>query len=160
MTDQHEYFATYWQGRVDELWRQAAGGGDLEFLSLVDWSWHRAVPGEHPRIMPQPGELVPIPPEEAARLANDRQHWVSYWAWYLDVPTGGDRPGTVVRRRRSPELLLDELFVVENRWEPTKVLIDVELGDPSDPPHLVEIDEETAEQILQDVRGVEGATRL
>lgn len=162
MTEDYQYFLRPAEdGTIDPpraLWRRA--GDRWEYLSTRDWSWHEPVPGQGPSIPPIEW-LTPITPQRAAELAADRQRWVRYWAWYLDPPTSVDeRPRSVVRRRRSPEGRLDEGFTIDNRWERTEAIIEAELPQVSDPPHLVEIDQLAAEQILREVRGVEGATEL
>lgn len=140
------------------LWRRA--GDQWEFYSLLDWSWH-ALPEEGPPFAPPKESLRTATPAEAHQLSTDRQRWVRYWAWYRARPRNPpERPLTVVRRRSSPELRLDECFTKHNRWEPTQAIVEAHLSQVSDPPRLVETDQETAERILREVRGINGATEL
>lgn len=162
MTDEYEYFLQpdpHGSSRPPRaLWRRL--GARWEYYSLLDWSWHE-VPSQGPPWVPEPERLTAITAAQAAELEADHQRWVRYWARYLDPPTSPeDRPLTVVRRRSSPERELDESFTVGNRWDSTQTIIDSELPQVSDQPHLVEVDHPTAEQILREVRGVEGATQL
>lgn len=158
-TSEFEYFLETMDGEPEALWRRV--GSDWQFLSVLDWSWHAAIPGQRPRIMPSADSLTPISEDEAEQLQSDKQRWVSYWAEYLSTPTGSrGRLLTVIRRRSSPELLLDEHFTVGNRWERTSTLIEAEFGSPSNPPQLERIDQPMAERMLREVRGVEGATEL
>jgi hypothetical protein len=163
MSDRYEYFLVTYPGGTsqlsDTLWRRV--GDTWEYLSFIDWQWHPVVPGTGPSA-PPPEWTRPIDAEEALALAADRQHWVRYWAWHLDpASSSDDKPRTVVRRRNSPERILDEVYTFENRWKYTPGLVEAENpGRHSSPPHLVPIDRPAAERILQEVRGVEGATEL
>ncbi|MEU1675087.1 hypothetical protein ABZ752_24145 [Streptomyces roseifaciens] len=152
--------------RPSSLWRCAAGsgsggGGDWEYLSLLDWQWHKAAE-----------TVVQDPPPEAARhrvtadrageLQADRQGWVRYWARYADEPAwrAGEPPVSVVRRRRSPERIYDEAYKTWNEWGPTQAVHDFFEARPSNPPHLVEIDAAKAERLLTELHGAKGATEL
>ncbi|MCQ8773754.1 hypothetical protein [Streptomyces telluris] len=154
--------------RPSSLWRCAAGsgsgsggGGDWEYLSLLDWQWHKAAE-----------TVVQDPPPEAARhrvtadrageLQADRQGWVRYWARYADEPAwrAGEPPVSVVRRRRSPERIYDEAYKTWNEWGPTQTVHDFFDARPSNPPHLVEIDAAKAERLLTELHGAKGATEL
>ncbi|GGR34554.1 hypothetical protein [Streptomyces netropsis] len=151
--------APYTPGRPGALWRRL--GEDWEYLSLLDWQWHRVEENGtvHP---PKPEDLHPVTGERAVELEADRQKWVRYWALYVDEAAhrAGEEPTTVVRRRRSPERTYDEAFTVGNVWAPTTAVFDFFDPRPSNPPHLVEIDRDEAERLLYSVCGVLGATEL
>jgi hypothetical protein len=139
------------------LWRRRAD--QWEYYSLLDWSWHDPPSGKEWWI-PRPDQLRPLTPGEAAGWANDRQRWVQYWAWYLGPPLGPEeRPRTIVRRRNSPERVLDEVFSINEEWAHTTAIVDFEsVGRVSSPPHLVKTDHLTAERVLREISGIEGAT--
>ncbi|MDT0451407.1 hypothetical protein [Streptomyces hesseae] len=127
--------------RPDGLWRSADETDETdetwEYLSLLDWEWHAV------EKLPVKREILhPLPAERALELAADRQSWVTYWAHHTDEPDwrAGMPPTTVVRRRRSPERVLDEAYGPDGAWEPTDAVHDFLSARPSDPPHLVEID--------------------
>lgn len=161
--NEYAYFTEMHHGynppRVDGLWRRSAG--DVwEYLSLVDWQWHPV--GEMERVKGRPLEsaLEPVSAQRAAELAADRQGWVQYWALYLDEQDfrEGVDPVTVVRRRSSPDRVLDEAFVAENKWAPDPIIYDFTHSRTDN--HLEEIDVAEAERLLQKLRGVKGATEL
>lgn len=162
MTDQYEYFvepaASGPTAMSEALWRRH--DGTWEFLSSLDWSWHGVRPATEV-FAPEEERLRSVTAEEARNLEADRHHWVRYWALYLEPPANPEAPPlTVARRRSSPERVLDESFTVNDRWEPTGSIREAESRQASSPPHLVEVDRPTAERILCEVAGVEGATRL
>ena len=153
MTD-YEYFAKVGPGRTEErprsLWRRAEG--QLEFLSLLDWSWH-PVGGEV--LAPRPDVLVPISPEQAERLLGDRQRFVEYWV----EPATERRRALVYRRRRSPELVADEIFGRDDAWVRTHAVREFLSGQTLEI-DLVEADQATVERIIEETRGISGATEL
>ncbi|WKK20910.1 hypothetical protein QZH56_18600 [Streptomyces olivoreticuli] len=164
MSDQgnYEYFVKatppYTQERPSSLWRRS--GDDWEFLSLLDWGWHK-VKGtiEH---VPTPEALHRVTAERAVELETDRQGWVRYWAYYGDEEEwrDGEEPTTVVRRRRSPERIYDETFMRDNRWQPDSAVFEFFDARASRPPYLVDISADEADRLLQEIRGVTGATEL
>ncbi|MEV4440681.1 hypothetical protein AB0K09_16970 [Streptomyces sp. NPDC049577] len=163
MSDQtYTYFVEVPEGytpeRPDGLWRRA--GDEWQYLSLLDWQWHRVENAAE--FLPAQDVLQPVTAERAAELQADRQLWVRYWARYTDEAAwrDGERPTTVVRRRRSPERIYDEAFKIRNVWGPTPAVFEFFDPRPSNPPHLVEISADEAEQLLQELRGVTGATEL
>ncbi|MFD0383202.1 hypothetical protein ACFQ2B_15045 [Streptomyces stramineus] len=113
MSEQDEYFVKaappYTEERPSSLWRRS--GDDWAYLSLLDWEWHD-VKDTTVKTPPAPDALYPVSAERAAALEGDRQAWVRYWAHYVDEEDwkDGEPPTTVVRRRRSPERLVDESF--------------------------------------------------
>ncbi|MEU3351993.1 hypothetical protein [Streptomyces sp. NPDC037389] len=144
--------------RPSSLWRRS--GDEWEFLSLLDWEWHKVKDTiEH---VPGPGALHPVTAERAAELEADRQGWVTYWAFYSSERRwrAGKGPTTVVRRRRSPERIYDETFMQGDVWEPDSAIFEFFDARQSNPPHLEEITVEEAERLLQELRGVMGATQL
>ncbi|MBB5121365.1 hypothetical protein AF335_13495 [Streptomyces eurocidicus] len=163
MSDPYEYFVKaappYTEERPSGLWRRLAGR--WEYLSLLDWEWH-AVSAEGVTAPPAAEVLYPVPAERAAALEADRQGWVRYWAYYFDEAEwrDGEEPTTVVRRRRSPERIYDETFMRTNEWQPDSVVYEFFHPRGSNPPHLVEIGVDEAERLLQEIRGVTGATEL
>ncbi|MBF6049033.1 hypothetical protein GO001_28195 [Streptomyces sp. NRRL B-1677] len=163
MSEQYEYFAEVPQGytvdRPDGLWRRS--GDEWEFLSLLDWQWHN-VTATNVQTPPTSEVLRAVSGEHAAALAADRQGWVQYWAHYSSKRAWGDGrpPTTVVRRRRSPENIRDESFNTESEWGPTMAAFNAFDGRTSNPPHLVELTTDEAEQLLQEIYGVTGATEL
>jgi hypothetical protein len=157
MTD-YQYYMDSRGGRTIErpgpLWRSS--DDSWEYLSLLDWEWHPLAPNK----VPPPTEVLePIPERQADELSRDRQRFVSYWAYYSIAPEKRDRPLTVLRRRRSPELVLDEAFGRDGQWVKTSSIVEFE-HPYFDSPELEEIDAETAERILREVRGISGATEL
>ncbi|MEV6668686.1 hypothetical protein [Streptomyces sp. NPDC051162] len=163
MSDQYEYFAEVSKGytleRPDGLWRRS--GAEWEYLSLLDWQWHN-VKDTNVNYPPVAEKLHAVTAERAAALEADRQGWVRYWARYTDEEDWrtGEPPTTVVRRRPSPERVYDEAFKMDDSWGPTATVLDFFDARKSDPPHLVEISRDDAEQLLQELRGVTGATDL
>ncbi|MFH8787235.1 hypothetical protein ACH4A1_12165 [Streptomyces roseoverticillatus] len=163
MSEQYEYFAEVPQGytvdRPDGLWRRR--GDAWEYLSLLDWQWHD-VTATNVQTPPAPEVLHAVSEEHAAALAADRQGWVQYWAHYSSRRAWDDgrAPTTVVRRRRSPENIRDESFNSESEWGPTMAAFNAFDGRSSTSPHLVELTTGEAEQLLQEIFGVTGATEL
>jgi hypothetical protein len=161
MTDEYEYFVKVTPGQTVErpssMWRRS--GADWQYLSLLDWNWHSLVPGKSP-YPPVAGYLVPISAQQAEELGRDRQRFVSYWAYYSVARDRRPEPLTVLRRRRSPELVLDEAFTRDLEWAKTPSIVEFEHPAASNPPDLEEIDADTAEEILQEAWGVSGATQL
>ncbi|GAA0356756.1 hypothetical protein GCM10010151_52990 [Actinoallomurus spadix] len=161
MTDDYEFFVEIDQrdesGRPQSLWRRS--DMEWEYLSLIDWRWHKTsdrVP--HP---PELTYLSPIPENVADELSKNRQYWVAYWAAYESpTPDDKDAPYTVLRRRTSPELVLDEAFGRSNTWIRTSTIVEYESQRTSNPPNLVRIDASTADKILRDTRGATNATQL
>jgi hypothetical protein len=161
MTGQYEYYVKVTPGQTVErpssMWRRS--GDDWQYLSLLDWSWHSVVPGKSP-YPPVASYLVPISKQQAEELGGDRQRFVSYWAHYSVARESRPKPLTVLRRRRSPELVLDEAFTRDLEWSKTSSIVEFEHPAASNPPDLEEIDADTAEQILREAWGVSEATRL
>ncbi|MGW1072737.1 hypothetical protein [Streptomyces sp. NPDC002537] len=164
MTDQgtYEYFVKatppYTEERPSSLWRRS--GDEWEFLSLLDWEWHQVE--NTIKYRPMPEALFAVTAERAAELEADRQGWVQYWAYYSSERRwkSGKGPTTVVRRRRSPERIYDETFMRNNAWEPDSAVFEFFDARQTNPPHLEEITVEGAERLLQEIRGVMGATEL
>ncbi|MFF1822175.1 hypothetical protein ACFVWG_33020 [Kribbella sp. NPDC058245] len=160
-TDAYEYLVRVFEPAgesVDHpsgLWRHR--GDDFEYLSMVDWSWHPR--GEVP--LPHPDLRVAISAEQAHTLLEDRQRFVRYWAEHLS-PENGDlvEDRLVYRQLRSPERLVEEGFGRDNAWVSTRTIRDFQVGGPHDVPDLHPIDATTAEQLIQETRGVSGATNL
>ncbi|MCS0604170.1 hypothetical protein NX794_23575 [Streptomyces sp. LP11] len=166
MTEQaneYEYFTEMHSGyqppRLDGLWRRR-GSGAWEYLSLLDWGWHPADENETVKGPPMATSLEPITADRAAELEADRQSWVEYWAMYLDEAEfrDGVAPVTVVRRRSSPERVMDEAFVAGNAWAPDPVVY--EFTHFRTDHHLEEITADQAEHLIRELRGVSGATEL
>ncbi|MFC5147500.1 hypothetical protein [Streptomyces aureoversilis] len=164
MSEQYEYFAEvpagYTVERPDGLWRRA--GEQWEYLSLLDWQWHD-LKDSTVRTHPPVDELHPVTVERAAALEADRQGWVHYWALYADEQDWqeGEPPTTVVRRRSSPEQELDESYRgSKGIWGPTSAVADSRDLRTSNPPHLEAVSAERAEELLQEIHGVTGATEL
>ncbi|WP_424892940.1 hypothetical protein [Streptomyces sp. XH2] len=148
--------------RPSSLWRCAAGRDEeWEFLSLLDWQWHRAEDTDV-QLPPPRAALHEVTADRAEDLQADRQGWVRYWARYVDEQDwrAGEPPVSVVRRRRSPERVYDEAFKTWNEWGPTQAVHDFFDARPSNPPHLVEIDPAEAERLLDELHGAKGATEL
>jgi hypothetical protein len=160
MSSPYEYFAEVRNNEsIDHprgLWRKS--GDQWEYLSLLDWSWHPTTERIPP---PRSEHLTPISPEHAAKLARDRQRWVTYWTLHAPLPKDrADRPLTVVRRRESPERIFDETFGRDNKWIPTQSIREFKDPRASTPPRLKEVDVDTAERIICENRGISGATEL
>lgn len=159
----YEYFTEMHRGynppRVDGLWRRRDGDA-WEYLSLLDWQWHPTGENELVKSPAMATKLEPISAERAAELEADRQGWVQYWALYLDEAEyrEGVTPVTVVRRRSSPERVMDEAFVVGNKWAPDPVVY--EFTHSRTDRHLEEITTAEAERLIRELRGVTGATEL
>jgi hypothetical protein len=157
-SDDYRHYVRFSAGRSaqlpEELWRER--GGEWEYLSLVDWQWHRHL-GK--ALLPHPNTLVEVSAQQAAELQRDRQRFVRYFARY-DKPAPGpdDEPLLVYRYRRLPTT--GEVFGDENSWERTRTVSHFLNPGPNEPPFLVEIDQATAEAIIQRSRGVSGATEL
>lgn len=159
--DDYQYLAQISKARketVDRpsgLWRRR--GDELEYLSLVDWSWH-------PRgdvYVPHPDLLVPISTEQAQTLIADRQRFARYWVLYLSPAKGDLNEETrVYRQLPDPDRVVDEVFGRTNEWIPTHVIRDFQAAGPHDIPDLEPIDRETAERLIQETRGISGATEL
>jgi hypothetical protein len=162
VADEYEYFVRtyrplYTIERPGELWRRS--GDAWGYWSSFNQRWQRT--GEDHVTRPPPeGSLFRVTPERAAELVADPQSWVRYWALYREDPDKGGEPRTVVRRRISPEQLLDEIFGRDDQWFRTTALIDFESAWMESIDFLVEIDQETAESIIQRISGVSGATEL
>ncbi|ARP72325.1 hypothetical protein LK07_24035 [Streptomyces pluripotens] len=166
MTEQvneYEYFLKVHRGytpaRKVGLWRRR-GEEAWEYLSLLDWKWHSIGEGGRVKNPPTAAALEPVSTQCAAELEADRQGWVEYWALYLDEADyrEGVAPVTVVRRRSSPERVMDEAFVVGNKWAPDPVIY--EFTHSRTDRHLEEITAEQAEHLIRELRGVTGATEL
>lgn len=163
MSEQYEYFVEVPEGytpeRPDGLWRRS--GEEWEYLSLLDWQWHNIKDTNvtHP---PAAKILHEVTAERAAELEADRQGWVRYWAYYSNERRwrAGQGPKTVVRRRRSPERIYDETFMSDNVWEPDSAIFEFFDARQTTPPHLIELTADEAERLLQELRGVMGATEL
>jgi hypothetical protein len=159
-TGDYEYLAEVWPNEKvsapSALWRT---GGDVpEYLSLIDWKWHAGA--EEFKARPD-GTFVAITAEEAQALQSDRQRFVRYWSY--QIPNDESEPAKenrVYRRRSSPEKILDEVFGPDNAWVATPVIREFTLGSPADRPELVAIDQAAAEQLIQQTRGITGATEL
>ncbi|MEW2032385.1 hypothetical protein AB0901_17925 [Streptomyces roseifaciens] len=164
MSEQYEYFAEvpagYTAERPDGLWRRA--GEEWEYLSLLDWQWHNLAEStvrNHPPV----DELEAVTVERAAALEADRQGWARYWALYVDEEDHreGEPPTTVVRRRSSPEQELDESYRgSKGIWGPTGAVAESRDPRTSNPPYLEAVSAERAEELLQEIHGVTGATEL
>ncbi|HEX6683757.1 MAG TPA: hypothetical protein VF062_13220 [Candidatus Limnocylindrales bacterium] len=145
---EYQYFVYGSWEKPEELWR-AAAGDQWEYLSLREWRWM----ARDERVFPRhPEALEAITPEQAAELEADRQRLVRYW-----VNRAVDPP-MIYRRRRLPAI--EEVFGRSNHWSDTSTISDYLYPSPRQAPKLDEIDAETAERILQDTRGISGATRL
>ncbi|MFH8337756.1 hypothetical protein [Streptomyces sp. AM6-12] len=160
---EYEYFTEMHRGynppRVDGLWRRRDGEA-WEYLSLLDWEWHKAGDDETVKGPPTASSLERISAERAAELEADRQGWVTYWALYMDEADfrDGVAPETVVRRRSSPDRVLDEVFGAGNKWAPDPIVY--EFTHSRTEHHLEEITADEAERLLRETRGVTGATDL
>ncbi|POX40898.1 hypothetical protein C3486_11970 [Streptomyces sp. Ru73] len=165
MTAEYEYFIATGEDMethrtTEDLWRRPLGSEEWEFLSFFDWEWHRAGPGHKVSNGPNPDALTPVTPERAMELAADRGRWALYWAVYRDEPRPGEKARGVVRRKYSLETGRDEAFGRDKTWARTTAIFDFHSAGPHDPPHLVPITAEEADQILFRILGVQGATAL
>ncbi|MBF6049034.1 hypothetical protein GO001_28200 [Streptomyces sp. NRRL B-1677] len=168
MTEQYEFFVatgttamtSYTEERPSSLWRRS--DGQWGYLSLLDWSWKIVAAEREAWLLPQAEDLHPISAQRAAELEADRQVFVRYWAHYVDEEDWreGEPPTTVVRRRCSPERVLDESFQEGDLWGRTLAILDVHEGRSSDWPHLVELSAREADVLLNELSGVTGATEL
>ncbi|GGR34562.1 hypothetical protein [Streptomyces netropsis] len=99
-----------------------------------------------------PPERKPEPPgaDEAVR----------FWALYTNdhAWSRGRLPRTVFRRRRTPEHQDDTEFSPHGFWSVSRAMSRSRDARDDDPPHLVEISAEDAERLLQELRGLTGAT--
>ncbi|MEU1277676.1 hypothetical protein [Streptomyces sp. NPDC005805] len=162
MSEQYEYFVRvspgYTVDRPANLWRR--NGDSWEYLSLLTWEWRPVAEPE--KYLPKREALHSVTAERAAELEADRQGWVRYWAEYGSEASwrSGKAPYSVVRRRSSPERVHDEAFMVTNTWETTDRVYDHFSARSDELTHLVEVTPDEAERLLQQVRGVSGATAL
>ncbi|GAB4582305.1 hypothetical protein [Nocardia sp. IFM 10818] len=151
-----DIIAPYSVDRPAAMWR--CTGGQWEYYSLVDWQWHDSpFAGD-----PERHGLVWIDGEEAERRAANRQYWVRYWAYYAsewEYDEGGG-PESVVRRRSSPEGVLDEYFGRDNKWWRSGEIERFIFPYDTQPPLLVEITRERANDIIEEVYGVKDATSM
>jgi len=159
--DDYEYMARVFEAggeSVDHpsgLWRHR--GDDFEYLSMVDWTWH---PRGDVRL-PHADLRVAISAEQARILLADHQRFARYWVLYRRPEKGDLHEDTLVYRQlRSPERLVEEGFGRTNTWVPTRDIRDFEVGGPHDVPDLEPIDAATAERLIQETRGISGATDL
>jgi hypothetical protein len=159
--DDYEYLAEFFIGggesvdRPSGLWRRR--GDEYEYLSLIDWTWH----ARGDVYLPHPDLLHPISAEQAQKLLADHQRFVKYWVLRRSPSKGDLYDDTIVYRQiPSPESLVEEGFGRANEWVRTQDIRDFEVGGPHDVPDLEPIDAETAERLIQETRGVTGATEL
>ncbi|MEV6873730.1 hypothetical protein [Amycolatopsis sp. NPDC051128] len=149
----YEYFTQFWLDengkRLGGLWRRR--GDDLEHVSVTDWAWH---PLANPLDAPHPNTVEQITEHQAAELLEDRQRFVQYW-----VSHDSGRP-MIYRRLTSPEITIDEVFGLKNRWIPTGTIREFRAAGPHQKPGLVPIDAETAERTIRETRDISGVTRL
>jgi hypothetical protein len=160
-SDDYEYIAIVFEAGGESveyphgLWRRR--GDDYEYLSLIDWSWHARGDVR----LPHADLLTPISGEQAQALLADRQRFVKYWVQYLSTAKGDFSDETrVYRQLPSPERLVEESFGRANEWLQTNAIRDFQVGGPHDVPDLERIDAATAERLIQETRGVSGATEL
>ena len=159
----YEYFAKVRHAdtveRPSALYRR--DGGQREYLSLLNWKWHPVAPPMH---WPHENTLVPVDAETVARLLADRQRFARYWIEpRSDEPLPGSARRTetfVYRRLSSPERLVDEVFAPWNEWTTTDKIFDYLSPRSSAQPLLIPADRDTVERILQQERGITGATEL
>ncbi|MFC9687298.1 hypothetical protein ACFTSF_02070 [Kribbella sp. NPDC056951] len=158
----YEYFARVWEpdgdsvDRPSGLWRRQ-GDEELEYLSLVDWTWHPrdAVAPPHPDL------LVPISVEQVETLLGDHERFVSYWVQRLSVAKGDlSDEIRVYRQLPNPGGVVDEVFGRDNAWISTRTIRDFQAAGPHDVPDLEPIDTATADRLIQETRGISGATAL
>ncbi|HEY0688600.1 MAG TPA: hypothetical protein VGD71_06110 [Kribbella sp.] len=158
MSSDYKYLAEVWPGDTTEApsGLSRTRGDEMEYLSLIDWTWH---PVTDDISEPAPGTLVEITPEQAQELLSDRQRFVRYWS-YRHPNSEGDpeNENRVYRRRSSPERMVDEVFGPANKWVRTPVIREFTGG--HDKPDLIAIDRDTAEQLIHETRGITGATDL
>lgn len=159
---EYEYFVRIYPPehtveRPGGLWRRS--GETWEYWSILDWTWHELREDEVAEPPPE-GGLVQVRPERAAELVADRQGWVRYWALYRDDPSKGAEPRTVVRRRSSPESVLDEVFGRGDQWRRTTAVVDWYSARLTSIDWLVDIDREAAESIIRQISGKIGETAL
>ncbi|TDD50898.1 hypothetical protein E1263_30545 [Kribbella antibiotica] len=159
--DNYEYLARVFAAggesadRPSGLWRHR--GNAFEYLSMVDWAWHP----QGDVLLPHPDLRVVISTEQAELLLADRQRFAKYWVERLS-PAKGDlyEDILVYRLLRSPERLVEEGFGRANIWAPTDTIKRFRVGGPHDVPDLEPIDRNTAERLIQETRGISGATDL
>jgi hypothetical protein len=157
--DDYEYFASVFRRESADhpaaLWRSR--GDDMEYLSLIDWTWHPA--GNV--IPPHPDVLVPIGAEQVRSLLADHQRFAKYWVLRGRSASGSaEQEIRVYRQLSSPERLIEEVFGRDNQWISTHDIRDLQIGGPHDVLDLQPIDAATAEQLIQQTRGISGATQL
>ncbi|MFG1906733.1 hypothetical protein [Kribbella sp. NPDC048928] len=140
--------------RPSGLWRRR--GDELEFFSTADLTWHPRGP-----YVPHPDLFVPISTEQVQILINDRQRFARYWVWHRSPEKGDFEENTLVYRQLiSPDGDIEEGFGRNNTWVRTPDISDFEAAGPHDHPDLEPIDRQTAERIIQETRGITGATEL
>ncbi|MEU4192822.1 hypothetical protein AB0E69_13045 [Kribbella sp. NPDC026611] len=99
--------------------------------------------------------------ESAEALQADPQRFANYWVQHLSPAKGDLHEETrVYRLLPSPEHLVEQVFGRNNEWIPTETIRDIEVGGPHDLPDLEPIDAATAERLIQETRGISGATDL
>ncbi|MFI0817264.1 hypothetical protein ACH4TX_12260 [Streptomyces sp. NPDC021098] len=143
---------------AENLWRRDVRTGHWQFLSFWDWEWHEPTQTMREHGSPDVESLQPVSVEQANDLEKDRARWFLYWAVYRSEPNPGDEPVNVARKRPSPESGRDEIFGTGDEWMRTTKIFDFYSPWPTDPPHLEPVDAAEAERILQERRGVTGAT--
>jgi hypothetical protein len=155
----YQYFAKLWSGDTTErpsgLWRR--DGDTWEYLSLSDWAWHLLAA---PAIMPHPDTLVPVTVDEAAALQADRQRFARYWMFPAPPEFAHERPTLIYRRRCSPGRMVDEVFGRDNQWSRTTSIAEYKASGPHEHKELIPTDRDTAERVIQQERGITGATEL
>lgn len=143
----YRYFVYGSWERPEELWRVTEDS--WEYLSLREGRWLEL----DERVFPRHADgLEEITPEQATQLEADRQRLVRYWV-NRDVT-----PPIIYRSRRLPAT--DEVFGRSNRWSGTDTIAEFLYPGPHQAPSLEEIDAATAERIVQETRGISGATEL
>jgi hypothetical protein len=159
--DDYEYFARVFEAggesvdRPSGLWRRR--GDELEYLSLVDWTWH---PREDAYV-PHPDILIPVSAEQVQTLLSDHERFASYWVQHLSVAKGDLTDETrVYRQLPNPGNVVDEVFGRDNKWISTRTIRDFQAAGPHDVPDLEPIDTATAERLIQETRGITGATDM
>lgn len=159
--DDYEYLARVSQARKESvdrpsgLWRHR--GDEFEYFSLIDWTWHPRGDAN----LPHPDLLIPISAEQAQTLIADRQLFARYYVQHLSPAKGDPVEETVVYRHLpSPEGIVDEGFGRDNKWIRTQTIRDFQVGGPHEVPDLEPIDAATAERLIQETRGISGATEL
>lgn len=169
-SEEYDYFVSAWEYMADPRWPYNAdrpssmwrsrGGANFEYLSLFDWEWHKYTNSQG-RTKPK-STLYPIPAERAVELEADRQGWFRYWAYYShrDEWRDGESPTSVIRRRSSPEWIMDELFDRNNQWVRTARVEEFMDMRGSGKPHLIEITPAEADELLLSLRDVAGATAI